>query len=81
MTSIKKSVKITGTLQGGGYKRLCRLKAIKVTNPSMPGAPAYAKPELLDPDDDFPDGSYEIVVAGGQTFPLIKRDGVYHWKV
>ena len=81
MASKRKVVVVNGALQGGGNKRICQVRAVSVTNPSIPGGPAYTKPELLDPDDDFPDGSYEIVLAGGQVFPLIKRDGVYEWKV
>jgi hypothetical protein len=81
MTSRRKLVVVNGILRGEGHKRVCRVRAISVTNRSIPGGPAYTQPELVDPDDDFRDGSYEIVVAGGQIFPLIKWDGRYAWRV
>ena len=83
MTSKREIVTVNGALQSndGKCKRVCQVRAVSVTNPSIPGGPAYTQPELVDPDDDFPDGEYEIVLPGGQEFPLVKRDGVYAWKV
>lgn len=83
MTSKRKFVTVNGALQSndGKYKRVCEVRAVSVTNPSMPGGPAYTKPELLDADDDFPDGEYKIMLPGGQVFPLIRKDDVYGWKV
>lgn len=57
------------------------MRAISVAIPGDATTPAYSQPQLLDPEDDFPDGAYEIVVPGGQIFPLVKRNGVYEWKV
>ena len=53
---------------------------MKVTNPSAPANPAYARPEILDLDDDFPDGNYELLV-GEQALRLVKRGGKYDWLV
>jgi len=56
---------------------MCRVSAIKVTNPSAPAHPAYTQPIVIhDPDDDLPDGNYELIV-GEQTFQFVKRNGEY----
>ncbi len=49
---------------------------MEVTNPSAPAVPAYADITILDPDDDFPDGSYELVI-GEQFERILKQNGKY----
>jgi hypothetical protein len=80
MTSRRESVVVTGVLRGEKHQRTCRVRAMKVTNPSAPANPAYARPEILDLDDDFPDGNYELLV-GEQALRLVKRGGKYDWLV
>jgi hypothetical protein len=75
-TSTLEPVRLSATLQGEGRERTCRVSAVKVTNPLAPKLPGYVRVEILDPDDDFPDGNYELDVDG-QTFRLVKRDGKY----
>jgi len=80
MTSRRESVVVTGVLRGEGHQRGCQVGAIKVTNPSAPANPAYTRPELIDFEDDFPNGNYELLV-GEQSFRLVKRSGKYDWLV
>jgi hypothetical protein len=42
----------------------------------MPGGPAYADIDILDPDDGFSDGNYELSIDR-QVERLVKRDGKY----
>ncbi|HST10899.1 MAG TPA: hypothetical protein VLL05_11025 [Terriglobales bacterium] len=80
MTSLRESVVMPGVLRGEGHQRGCQVRAIKVTTPNAPSSPAYARPDPVDLNDDFPDGEYELIV-GEQTFRLVKRDGKYEWLV
>jgi hypothetical protein len=53
------------------------VSAVKIPNPSAPAHPAYTQPIVIhDPDDDFPDGDYEVMV-GEQIFRFVKRNGEY----
>ena len=70
--------KETGVFNYGPLPYDKELIAPKSSSGSIPHIP---NPNSLIPEDDFPDGSYEIVVAGGQIFPLTKRDGVCEWRV
>jgi len=77
MTKSKKElVVVPAVLKGEGKQRPCQVKAVKVTNPLAPDLPGYGRVEILDPEDDFPDGNYELDVDG-QTFRRVKRDGKY----
>ncbi len=74
--SKKEDVVVTATLKGNEYERTCQVRAVKTTHPLAPASPGYSKVEILDPDDDFPDGSYELDVDG-QVFRGTKLDGKY----
>jgi hypothetical protein len=76
MTSRREAVERNALLRGEGRERTCRVSAIKVTNPSMPGGPAYAEIDILDPDDGFSDGNYELSIDR-QVERLVKQDGKY----
>jgi hypothetical protein len=75
MASRRESVVLQGMLRGEGRERSCRVRAIKVAMPCEPMASEYANMDIAD-SDDFPDGSYEVTVAG-RTIPLTRRDGFY----
>jgi hypothetical protein len=76
MTSLKETVQVPGVLRGKGRERDCLVRAQKVTNPGPPADFAYADPVLLDPEDGFPDGDYEVQI-GRQIFFPVKRNGEY----
>ena len=75
MTSRRESVVLQGILRGEGHERSCRVRAIKVAMPCEPMASEYADMDIAD-SDNFPDGSYEVTVAG-RTIPLTRREGFY----
>jgi len=61
-------------LRGEGRERRCNASAVEQRD----RAHSYAAPpiQILDPDDNFPDGDYELVL-GNQRFRMVKRDGKY----
>ena len=65
MTNSKKE-KVTppAVLNGEGHKRTCQVSAVKTTHPLAPASPGYSQIQILDPEDDFPDGNYELTVDG-----------------
>jgi hypothetical protein len=73
--SHRESVVLEGILRGGGRERSCRVRAIKIAMPCEPMASEYADMGIAD-SDKFPDGSYEVTVAG-RTISLTRRDGFY----
>jgi hypothetical protein len=75
MASHRESVVLQGMLRGEGHERSCRVRAIKLAMPCEPMASEYADMDIAD-SDNFPDGSYEVTVAG-RTIPLTRRDGFY----
>jgi hypothetical protein len=75
MASRRESVVLQGMLRGEGHERPCRVRAVKVAMPCEPMASDYADMGIAD-SDNFPDGSYEVTVAG-RTIPLTRRDGFY----
>jgi hypothetical protein len=75
--SLRDAVVRQALLRGQGRERACRVSAIEVTNRSAPAHPAYTQPVVIhDPQDDFPEGDYELIV-GEQTFRLLKRNDEY----
>ena len=75
--SQRQSVVQQSILRGEGRERVCRVGAVKIPNPSAPAHPAYTQPVVIhDPDDNFPDGNYEVMV-GEQIFRFVKRNGEY----
>jgi hypothetical protein len=67
---------VPALIRGHGEHRICMVLAIKNPAPfdslQLFGAPI----RVLDGDDSFQDGSYELVV-GAQTFTLVKSRGEY----
>ncbi len=75
--SQRQAVEQQSLLRGEGRERVCRVSAVKLTNPSSPAHPAYTQPIVIhDADDDFPDGDYEVMV-GEQIFRFVKRNREY----
>ena len=75
MASRREPVVLQGILRGEGHERSCRVRAIKVAMPCEPMASEYDSMDIAD-SDNFPDGSYEVTVAG-RTIRLTRRDGFY----
>ena len=74
--SKKENVAAAGLLKGEGNERKCRVSAVKTTHPLAPDSPGYSQIEILDPEDKFPDGNYELIVDA-QSARLVKRNGNY----
>jgi hypothetical protein len=74
--SRREVVVLNAVLRSEGHEKICRVSAVKVTNPSAPAYPAYTLPAGIHSDDDFPDGNYELII-GEQTFRFVKRNGEY----
>ena len=74
--SQRQAVELQSLLRGKGRERVCRISAIKVTNPSSPAHPTYIQPVIQDQDDEFPNGHYEVTI-GEQIFRFVKRNGEY----
>lgn len=71
------AVVVQSSLRGEGHERALFVSAVKVPNRSSPAHPTYKNPLVIyDRNDDLPDGNYELVL-GGQTFRLVKYNGVY----
>jgi len=56
-------------------ERFCTVSAARNLEPNS-GQFFRSPIKILDPADDFPDGTYELVL-GAQTFVLTKRGGKY----
>src|SRR5437762_13938678 len=54
--SQRQAVELQSVLRGEGRERVCRVSAIKVTNPFAPARPAYIQPVIHHQDDEFPVG-------------------------
>ena len=66
-------VKAKVSLRGEGRERLCSVSAVQVPDATSP----YAAPiKILDPDDNFPDGNY-VLILESQPFRIVKRNGKY----
>jgi hypothetical protein len=77
MTNSKKeNVTLPAALKGEGKKRVCKVSAVKTTHPLATNVPGYSRIEILDSEDDYPDGNYELDVDG-QIFRGVKRDKKY----
>jgi hypothetical protein len=75
--SRRETVVLNAVLRGEGHEKICRVSAVKVTDPTAPAYPAYTLPAGIHSDDDFPDGNYEVIISGDHTFRFIKRNGEY----
>ncbi len=73
--SLRRSVVLHGMLRGQGRERMCRITAVRVTLPGDPAISEYADISVAD-TDNFPDGDYEVAVAG-RTIRLKREDGFY----
>jgi hypothetical protein len=68
-------VTVKALLRGEERERHCYVSVVKVPDPTRH---PYAAPiKILQPDDGFPDGNYEVVLEDDQTFRIFKRDGEY----
>jgi hypothetical protein len=79
MTVTKETKSLEGTLRGEGLERTCRLKVLQhatyADECSRPTCLSYSRC-VIDDEDDFPDGEYELEFEGRRVF-LSKRDGRY----
>lgn len=67
---------VPALIRGHGDQRICMVLAIKNPVP-LDSLQLFAAPiRVLDGDDSFQDGSYQLVV-GAQTFTLVKSRGEY----
>jgi len=73
--SLTQPVVLHGRLRGQCRERMCRITAVRVTPHGDPAVSEYADMSVVD-TDDFPDGDYEVAVAG-RTIRLKREDGFY----
>ena len=76
MSSVEVLRLVPALIRGHGEHRICIVLAIKNSAPLDSNQLFKAPIRVLDAKDDFEDGSYELV-AGAQTFSLVKSRGEY----